>query len=253
MQIQSLNKEGRLKILVIPDIHFPEHDEKALEIIYHVLKVDQFDEIIQLGDMLDMYPISSFSKDPERVGLGLKHEILLARTFLTKVRKLQPKAKITLLKGNHEARFDRYMMNMAPGLTHLFDYKDLLGLKELNIQYVDVIHTIGKLHFMHGVLVRAHSAYSCKSHFDKYNMSIIHGHTHRLGSYYKTNLDTTFTVHELGCLCKLNPDYVKDKGVSDWQQGFGVIYIDKKTGYFMVVPVPIYNHTTIYRDKLIKA
>jgi len=253
MKTSNMTREGRLKILVIPDIHFPEHDERALDIIYHVLQVDKFDEIIQLGDMLDMYPVSSFSKDPEKVGLGLRQEVCLARKFLEKVRKYQPKAKITLLKGNHEARFERYVIDKAPGLAHLFDYKDLLGLKELKINYVNSIYGVGRLHFMHGVLVRSHSAYSAKSHFDKYNMSIIHGHTHRLGSYYKTNLETTFTVHELGCLCKLNPEYVRDKGVSDWQQGFGVVYIDKKSGWFFTIPFPIVNHKCIYKDKLIQA
>ena len=253
MKITSMADKNRLKVLIIPDIHFPEQDNRALEILFHVLKTDKFDEVIQLGDMLDMYPISSFSKDPEKVGLGLRNEIVMARTFLEKVRKLQPKAKITLLKGNHEARFDRYVIDKAPGLAHLFDYRDLLGLKELKMKYVESIYNIGKLHFMHGVLVRAHSAYSCKSHFDKYNMSIVHGHTHRLGSYYKTNLDTTFTVQEMGCLCALNPDYTKDKGVTDWQQGFGVAYIDKKSGWFFIVPFPIVNHTCIYKDKVIRA
>lgn len=253
MKISSMKKEGRKKILIVPDIHFPEQDERALEILFHVMKEDQFDEIVQLGDMLDMYPISSFSKDPEKVGLGLRNEIVMARAFLEKVRKLQPKAKITLLKGNHEARFDRYVIDKAPGLAHLFDYRDLLGLKDLKIDYNDSIYKIGRLHLMHGTLVRAHSAYSCKSHFDKYNMSIIHGHTHRMGAYYKTNLETTYTVQEMGCLCQLNPEYTKDKGVTDWQQGFGIVYIDKKSGWFFTVPFPIVNHTTIYKDKVIKA
>lgn len=253
MKVSKMTKEGRVKVLVIPDIHFPEQDDKALGIIKHVLKVDYFDEVIQLGDMLDMYPVSSFSKDPEKVGQGLKEEIRLAKTWLSEVRKLQPKAKITLVKGNHEARFDRYVIDKAPGLAHLFDYRDLLGLKELGIRYEEQNYRVGRVCFMHGVLVRGHSAYSAKAHFDKYNMSIIHGHTHRLGSYYKTNLETTYTVHELGCLCKLDPDYTKDRGVTDWQQGFGVVYIDKKSGWFFVVPFPIVNHTCIYKDNVIKA
>lgn len=252
MTVQVTSAISKHKVLVIPDIHFPDHDEKALNIIKYILKTDTFDEVVQLGDMLDMYPVSSFSKEPERVGLGLKHEIDLARQFLQEVRKLQPKAKITLLKGNHEARYDKYFLDKAPGLIHLFDYKDLLGLKDLNIKYVDSIYRIGNLAFMHGVVVRAHSGYSCKAHFDKYNMSIIHGHTHRMGSYYKTNLMTTFAVHEIGCLCKLDPEYMKAQGISDWQQGFSVVYIDKKSGHFMIVPFPIYNHQTIYKDKIVR-
>ena len=47
---------------------------------------------------------------------------------------------------------------------------------------------LGKLMVTHGSIVSKHSGTSGKNHLEKYGTSILHGHTHRLGVYYKRDV-----------------------------------------------------------------
>ena len=58
--------------------------------------------------------------------------------------------------------------------------------------------------------------------------------THRLASHYKRMFDKQLEWHEAGCLCDLDPDYVKKP---NWQQGFAIVNYDKKK--FNVETIPI--------------
>lgn len=248
----KLKKSDRDKVLVLPDIHFPEHDEKALGIVLQVMKMDEFDTIIILGDMLDMYSLSRFTKKPELLEGGIIRELTLGREFLEKIRQLQPRADIIFILGNHERRLEKYICDHAPALSGLIEYSSALGLKELDIKLVDGMHKMGHVNFFHGVKVCSESAASARAHFATYNMSMVIGHTHRLGSYFKTNLSTTYSVHEAGCLCSLEPHYLDGKPFANWQQGFVVVYIDKKTKWYFPVEFPIVNHTCVYDGYLIR-
>lgn len=250
MKINQITKQD--KILAIPDIHFPDHDPKSLEIVKYIAKNDDWDQIVILGDMLDMQVLSDFNKSPDIVYTGMKKELDLGKDLLGFLRHYNPKAKIVYIQGNHEAREDRYLIKRAPELIGRVDYKKDLGLDKLGVVFVQDMYQTGMLGWTHGKYVRSHSSYSAKAHFDKYLMSMVHGHTHRLGEYYITNPITTYAVHELGCLIKFYPKYAEEKGCYNWQQGFGVVYVDQKTGWFMVVKFPIVNHTTIYKNKLLK-
>ena len=114
-------------------------------------------------------------------------------------------------------------------LFHLDDY----GFDHLG--YGDGV-MLGKLLVTHGTMVRSHSGATARAHYDRHGVSTLIGHTHRLGSYFRTNLDGPHAAFEGGCLCKLSPEYVKSP---DWQQGFSVVHVDEKTGLFNVQLIPI--------------
>lgn len=88
------------KFVVLSDIHFPYHDDKALKAVYNFLSNTQVDTIILNGDILDFYDVSSFDKDPDRIN-SLQKEIDMAQKFFKKLRSLAPKARIVFVKGNH--------------------------------------------------------------------------------------------------------------------------------------------------------
>lgn len=88
------------KFVVLSDIHFPYHDEKALKAVYNFLSNTHVDTIILNGDILDFYDVSSFDKDPDRIN-SLQKEIDMAQKFFKKLRSLAPKARIVFVKGNH--------------------------------------------------------------------------------------------------------------------------------------------------------
>ena len=88
--------EGELhpaqKALVISDIHIPYHDDEALEVALKAGEKAKVDTVVLLGDVLDFYRISRFSKDPRRKSVTLEMEE--GRAFLEQLRKRFPKARI---------------------------------------------------------------------------------------------------------------------------------------------------------------
>jgi hypothetical protein len=94
-------------------------------------------------------------------------------------------------------------------------------LDELGFTYNDYEIEIipGKLLGKHGDLVRGHSGFSARGELEKekYAISTLTGHTHRLGTFYVTTRNGLVKAQENGCLCLQNPKYIK--GIPNWQLG----------------------------------
>lgn len=64
--------------------------------------------------------------------------------------------------------------------------------------------------------------------------TLITQNTHRLGCYYYRTPERYLAWYESGCLCRLDPEYVK---APNWQQAFLYGYVEKDS--FAVTPIPI--------------
>lgn len=222
------------KFIVLSDIHFPYHDDKALKAVYKFLEQHPADTIILNGDILDFYDVSSFDKDPDRIN-SLQGEINLAQKFFSKLRDLSFDSRIIFVKGNHEQRLERYLKK-HPELYSLDVLKlpNLLGLNEINIEYKDKGFKLGSLKIIHGDMVRKFSAYTARGELEKHDSSGISSHTHRGGAYYYRTPERYLAWFESFCLCDLNPEYIDEP---NWQQGFLYGYVEKDS--FAVTPIPI--------------
>jgi len=82
---------------------------------------------------------------------------------------------------------------------------------------------------LHGDLVRKHAAYSARGHAEKWHSSVMHSHTHRMGSSLEripavgTRAEAVRRAYEIGCLCNLQPSYVS---APNWTNGFAIISHD---------------------------
>jgi len=82
---------------------------------------------------------------------------------------------------------------------------------------------------LHGDLVRKHAAYSARGHAEKWHSSVMHSHTHRLGSSMErvpsvgTRSEAVRRAYEIGCMCNLQPSYVS---APNWTNGFAIIAHD---------------------------
>lgn len=220
--------------VVLSDIHFPFHDNKAIKATLDFIATKPIDIIILNGDILDFYDVSSFDKDPNRVN-SLQKELNLATKFFKDLRTIAPKAKIVFIKGNHCARVERYLKK-HPELFSLDALKlsNLLKLSDYDIDYEPEEYKLGNLLVTHGTVVRKFSGYSAHAEMDKNDCSGISGHVHRLSCYYKQTPSRYMAWYESGCLCDINPEYCKNP---NWQQGFLFGYVDKDS--FAVTPIPI--------------
>ena len=105
----------------------------------------------------------------------------------------------------------------------------------------------GNLILTHGTTVCADSAMTARKNLMKYGMSVICGHTHRLGSTFKTDIRGMIGAWENGCLCDLN--LIKQWGgeLGNWQTGFSTIH--QKNGRFCVQQVPIIDNKILFGEK----
>lgn len=238
------------KVVIIPDVHAPYEDYRALQGIYKFIKDYKPDKVIQLGDMVDFYALSKFDKDPGRI-LSLQGEIDVARYHLKELRKAYPKGSITMLEGNHEMRLMKYLRANpeVSSLKSINSVPALLGLKDFDVAYKKNEEINGFL-FKHGHLVRGNSAYTAKGEMDNEGTSGASGHTHRLGAHYHTDRSGQHAWFEMGHLCEEKAAEYMEGKVPNWQKGFGVFEYNKGQKIWQVHQIPIINNQFIYSNKL---
>jgi hypothetical protein len=235
--------------VVFTDTHVPYHDQAALDVVYGVIRDVQPRVIVHLGDLLDCYAISRYTKDRGHV-LNTQDEIDGARTILHHVSQLAPTAEKYLLEGNHEARLDE-LLNTLPGTTkELLAMRDiraaatwpaLLRLADIGWDWVPVkgqahVPTLPKLITKHGSVVRKWSGMSGKGEWERYGQSGLSGHVHRVGQFYTSDRNGNHTWTECGCTCQLKPAYMEDP---NWAHAVVLVHFTPDGSRFSVEPVYI--------------
>lgn len=196
------------------------------------------------SDGLDFYRLSRFSKDPIRVkSVTLQQEIELWKSGQREWKDASPDAKIFYLIGNHEDRLRRWIWE-HPEFAELeaLELYNLLGFASLGIPWNkekgEEGHKeldLGCLLLEHGRFVRKYSAYTAKAHAEEgfYARSVLHGHTHRGGTYMVQTRDRVVQSQECFCLCRLDPEYTRNP---NWQQGLVLVEIENNTPFIEAIP-----------------
>lgn len=235
--------------VAIGDVHIPFQDDHACKLALKFIRDQRPGYVHLLGDIGDFYAISRFDKDPLRRET-LQEDIDAERSFLGEVRDAAGGgARIIYSEGNHETRLMKFLRSKAPELASLrcLSLPDLLGLDELEIEWQGHLepYKLGSLMYTHGSLVRKWSAYSARAHWEKYGCCVMHGHTHRLGTFFHRAVSDTYGAWENGCLCRLDPEYTY---TPDWQQGWSAIWTFKE--YFHVEQIHLIKGRFNYHGKM---
>lgn len=237
------------KILSLSDLHFPFQCQEAID---EALAMHSDADILVLnGDILDGYAASSFGKNKN---IPMHLEYIMALDFVNKVSKMFP--QVYLVRGNHEARVEKYLSARIDPTMTMFGRKDVLSYLASGyvfdeqgeiLGYIDMpnvhynstgnpwILQLGKTVFIHpnsfssGPFATCISASEYLQQFlgaDNFD-SVVMGHTHKLGKMvYKGKL-----LIEQGCLVKVmdynkNGKFIKEPS----SLGYAVIYQDAVTG-----------------------
>jgi len=200
-------------ILLLSDIHVPYHNIEALTLALQYGLQHNVNTIILNGDLIDFYAISRFEKDPRKRDLA--HEVNTCREFLTVLRKLFPTQEIYFKCGNHDIRFEHYIMRQAPDLLGLGEYnlETLLKLEQHRITFIpdkQIIHA-GQLTILHGHEL-GKSVFSpvnvARSLYMKAKDNAICGHHHQTSEHTEPSINgKVVTCWSVACLCELSPDY----------------------------------------------
>lgn len=222
-------------ILIISDLHIPYHTTDALECALRYGSDNNVNTIFINGDLLDCYQLSKYETDPKK--RSTSNEIEAGKTFLAGLRKAFPTAGIYYHLGNHDLRYELFMIRNKAILEKMFGDADMsleTRLDMINQRIIMIgdkqVTKAGKLSITHGhyIFRGASSPVSpARTMLMKAKQSMVCGHTHKISEATAMNLDgDIYTCFSTGSLCELLPDYTPM--CNDYSHGFAhaIIHAD---------------------------
>jgi predicted phosphodiesterase len=222
-------------ILVISDIHLPYHNETALKLALSYGIKNEVDTIIINGDLFDFHYLSRYEKDPNKRDVNF--ELQCAREFLAELRRLFPTQLIVFYMGNHDHRWNKYMIQKAPELMNISDFflPSLLKLNDLKIIYRDNNRgwKAGKLNGRHGHEFQGGGGvYPARKYYLVAKDNILASHVHTTSEYIDKDINKDFHGGwTIGCLSDLDPDY---NPFNRYNLGFARVQIVSDDGDFTI-------------------
>ena len=222
------------KLAVLSDIHVPYHSISALECALDKISEEKPDAILLNGDTVDFYGLSRFMKDPRKRSVA--HELQALNEFLDVLQQFG--AKIIYKLGNHDERYEHYLMHKAPELLGIpeFKFENLLkaGERKMDVVGEKRIIKANKLNIIHGH--EYPSVFSpvniARGLYMKGKVSAMQGHNHQSSTHVETDMNGDIvTTWSLGCLCELNPAY---KPLNKWNHGIAIVDLDQNNKDFHV-------------------
>lgn len=246
-----------LKWMLSSDQQIPYQDDRALKLWFDVMAWFKPNIVDYLGDTSDQFCFARFQEGTTTEFLKalpaetqvedfLRHiqsEEKDTADFYAKTREMRPNAEIFSALGNHDIRVWNYAEKKLPEIVKDITPESLWGLDNLGIDYIyyedKPKHRYGDIYVHHGIAASAEAGASVKSDIDKLGVSLIRGHSHRMGTYYRTYelRNETLRGYEIGHMCKVDSDGFKYTQIHNWQQGFAVGMVSGDNVHIQMVEI----------------
>jgi predicted phosphodiesterase len=229
------------RLAVLSDIHVPYHSIDAVTCALDKISEEKPDSILLNGDTIDFYGLSRFQKDPRKRSVA--HELQALNEFLDVLQQFG--AKIYYKLGNHDERYEHYLMHKAPELLGIpeFKFENLLKANERGMEVIGDKRIIkaNKLNIIHGH--EYPSVFSpvniARGLYMKGKVSAMQGHNHQTSEHTETDMNGEIvTTWSLGCLCELNPAYMP---LNRWGHGMAIVDLSDNKKDFEVRNYRIYK------------
>jgi hypothetical protein len=220
------------KIVVISDLQVPYHDERAVRNVASFIKRFKPDQVITIGDEIDLPQISRWSESTP----GWYEQTLGADRDAT-VQILWDLQVTDMIRSNHTDRLYNVIMKKIPAFLALpeLKFEKFMKLDELGIKFhrkpLEFAPDWIAIHGDEGS-VKPTPGLTALDAARKHGKSVVCGHTHRAGQSAFTEasggvLGRVLRGVEVGNLMQFSKaGYMK--GTGNWQQAFAVFYVDKK-------------------------
>jgi hypothetical protein len=258
----------------------PIHDERALSVGALLCKDLQPDEIINLGDTVDLASISRFSPDSDHFHRTIGPSFQRVHDYYAQLRADTPWAKITEVDSNHNTRLKNFVLKYAPSMYGVqrageeneypvLSYPFLANLGKLSIDWVSGYGAAEYVYgleydkppiiFKHGNSAVSAGSTAAKESKENPEVNVVRGHTHRIETLYRTTRSGNYLASVIcGVMCRTTgevPSYhsaVDDHGApvkyqENWQTG--VLVIHDYEGDYQFDHVPIRNGVAHYNGK----
>lgn len=242
--------------LVIPDLHYPYHDPQFINLITKLIEKIKPDGVVQLGDFVDWYQISSYDRDPSRLS-DIVEDISLYAAQLDIWEKVLPEgSEWRQLEGNHEDRLRRYVWRKAPELHRAIkSIPEMLRFAERNKRGKSLFRyfgtqggwkacRIGDVALFHGHFFNEHTA---SKMVQRYGSKAIQGHTHRYQVVSNGDLWAVTLGHGSN-----EAETAHSPVPPMWQQALGVLTVDAQgRGHFEGILVD--RGSCVFRGEVLRS
>jgi len=253
---------------------YPYHDDQAMDVFLQVVQLEDPDQTILAGDILDLAEQGRWAQEA-RFANTTQHALERGRRFAAETR-AATSGEIHWIEGNHDKRMQGFMEANAksamglrkagyPDSWPVMSLPNLIGLDDFDTTYIDAYpagqHWItDNLRVIHGTKSRSNGSTASAYANTTPHLSTIFGHSHRLEIQSKTIFDRAGKIRTMnvnpGCLCRIDGavpsvhgarhlDGSKATFYEDWQQGVAVIRY-RDTGEFYVELIQIDNGKGFY-------
>lgn len=187
----------RNKIICIGDTHFPFHSEAVAKWIIQYIKKNKNSiyAVVQMGDLYDMYSFSKFAKRHIDANEEIRQGRYYAQEFWHAIKKSAPYALLYQIKGNHDDRVAKRVLEKFPEITMFLNYEKLWEFDGVNTLHdSSQALEIWDWKFIHG---HRKNGDHCKAVGFS---NVVCGHTHRGGTWSMRVSDASpRLITELNC------------------------------------------------------
>ena len=237
------------RIVVIPDTQIPFTDWKALNALVRYIGATKPDQVIHIGDILDLPGPSRWSKGAaEEFHSNMWSDIEQAKKkFLEPLRQVYD-GPIGFHTGNHDSRASEYLHKWAPALgpSEVFEINNLLdydgyGIEKLPDFYDIAPGWVSTHGHRGGIKLSPLAGNTARNAAVKFGKSLIMGHTHRAGITHHTfgynGQQKTLTGVEVGNMMNMRQAQYLKGATGNWQTAFVELHVDGNYVHPDLIPV----------------
>jgi predicted phosphodiesterase len=219
---------GYKKVGILSDVHLPYHNLTALTTAITYLKKEKVDALLLNGDTLDCHQLSRFIRDPKK--RDFKYELDTLKAFMNVIDK-ELKCKVFFKVGNHEARYQHFLMQKAGELVGIeeFEFENIIKARANGIEIIASnrymkLNELNGLHgheYIGGISAPVNVA---RGLYMRGKVSAFQGHNHSTSEHSETDMNGKITTTwSIGCLSELHPAYMP---LNKWNWGCAMVELD---------------------------
>jgi len=224
-----------LKWLMCSDVHFPLHDPRLVELWLKVAKAFKPDAVDLLGDIDDADTTGRWATGADITKPIQDAGVNQTKKFLKDIRYYLPDADCHFHDGNHGwTRHEAYLKKNAPTFASFIEPDMLYDYQQAGFNWhrydEPPVKRFGDMYAHHGDSISKHAGESVRNDCLNWGVSVVRGHSHRMGNYNITYPITGNKIRgfEIGHLCNSSAmDYDRSP---NWQEGFAIAHVVNEDG-----------------------
>ena len=238
---------GCKRVGILSDIHVPYHNVESLSVAIGELKRLKIDGLLLNGDTIDCHKLSRYVKDPKKRDFATELSVFKQ---LFEVLQNQLKCRIFFKIGNHEERYQNFLLEKAKELVGVeeFDFENILkarasGIEVIGGKRVVKLNELNGIHgheYIGGISAPVNVA---RGLYLRGKVSAFQGHNHSTSEHTESDMDGKLTTTwSIGCLSELHPEYMP---LNKWNHGFAWVELDNNGKDYQ------FHNKRIYKGKVL--